>query len=175
VSRILHVTAPHLHFTSTLTRALVLDVLLIAVLLWTAPTAIRRLRETGDPYLLTHEFFDDLLARFTGPGRMRFVFQPIMASLLAVRDGRRDAATHQPPFLAAFLSSHGKKMWREALGSTRDLIAIAILLDVLSQALILGEVHPGAALIVGPVLIAVPYALVRALSNRIARREGAAR
>ena len=54
--------------------------------------------------------------------------------------------------------------------SVRNLAAIAILLDVVSQFLIFREVHPGAALLLGPVLIAFPYALSRALTNRIARR-----
>jgi hypothetical protein len=35
--------------------------------------------------------------------------------------------------------------------------------------MILGVSHPGAALIVGPVLITTPYALARALANRAAR------
>jgi len=59
---------------------------------------------------------------------------------------------------------------RSALGSVRDLVAIAIILDVISQFLIFHEVHPGAALVLGPVLIAIPYSISRGLANRIARR-----
>jgi len=33
-------------------------------------------------------------------------------------------------------------------------------------------VHPGAALVVGPILICLPYALSRALTNRLARLTG---
>jgi hypothetical protein len=57
-----------------------------------------------------------------------------------------------------------------ALSSVSNLIAVAILLDVISQYLIFREIHPGAALILGPVLIALPYSLSRALANRIAGR-----
>ena len=46
---------------------------------------------------------------------------------------------------------------------------MGILLDAISQWLILGVSHPGAALVVGPVLIVGPYSLARALSNRFAR------
>jgi len=35
-----------------------------------------------------------------------------------------------------------------------------------------GVSHPGAALMVGPVLIVAPYSLGRALSNRVARLRG---
>jgi hypothetical protein len=38
-----------------------------------------------------------------------------------------------------------------------------------SQLLIYGQLHPGAALVVGPVLISVPYAAARALTNRVVR------
>jgi len=48
------------------------------------------------------------------------------------------------------------------------LVAIAIILDLICQALILREVHPGAALLLGPVLISVPYSVSRTLVNRIA-------
>ncbi len=43
-------------------------------------------------------------------------------------------------------------------------------LDAEAQHLIFRQIHPGAALVVGPVLIATPYALARALSNRWTRR-----
>jgi hypothetical protein len=35
--------------------------------------------------------------------------------------------------------------------------------------MILGQSYPGAALVVGPVLITTPYAIARALSNRATR------
>ena len=47
--------------------------------------------------------------------------------------------------------------------------AIAIILDVISQFQIFGEFHPVAALLVGPVVIALPFSLSRALGRRIAR------
>ena len=58
---------------------------------------------------------------------------------------------------------------RSAFASIGDLVAIAIILDVISQFLIFREFHPLAALLVGPAAIAVPYSLSRALTNRIAR------
>jgi len=61
---------------------------------------------------------------------------------------------------------------RSALASVRDLVAVAILLDVAAQLLIFRMVHPGAALLFGPVLIGFPYASSRALTNRIVRQRG---
>lgn len=155
-----------------LSRSSILNLVLVAALLGTLPAAAWRLWQSGDAYLLTENFFADLLARLSGPGRLRFLLQPLMAIWLGVRGGRQDARAGLPPFLWAliFHGEHRARMWREALASVRDLIALAILLDLVAQALIFHQVRPGAALIIGPPLILVPYALSRALANRVARR-----
>ena len=56
--------------------------------------------------------------------------------------------------------------------ATAILAGLTLLLDAVFQWVILGVSHPGAALVVGPVLIGGPYALARALSNRLARLRG---
>jgi hypothetical protein len=157
---------------ASFSRSSALSVVVIAVLLAALPNAIRRIIQTGDPYLFTHDFFADLLARLSGPGRMRFIMQPTVAIVLGARDGTKDARAGLPPFIRALVSHGGHRtgMLRDMFASLRNLVAIAILLDVVSQFLIFREVHPGAALLLGPVLIAFPYALSRALTNRIARR-----
>ena len=66
-------------------------------------------------------------------------------------------------------------MLKTALVDVSTLVAVAILLDCISQFLILREVFPGAALVVGPVLIAIPYSLSRALSNRWFQKKAAQR
>jgi len=157
---------------ASVSRSSVLSAVVIGILLAALPGAIRRIIQTGNPYLFTHDFFADLLARLSGPGRMRFILQPTVAILLGARDGVKDARAGLPPFIWAlgFQGAHRPEMLRNMFASIRNLVAIAILLDVVSQFLIFREVHPGAALLLGPVLIAVPYALSRAFSNRIARR-----
>jgi len=151
-------------------RSLVLAVLMISIILLTVPGAIRRVIQSGDPYLFTERFFADMWARLSGPGRIRFLVQPTVAIFLGVRDGRRDSKKKCPPFLSweAFRRAHRPKLWREAITSVRDLVAIAIILDLIFQALIFREIHPGAALFLGPVLITVPYLVSRTLTNRIA-------
>jgi hypothetical protein len=54
----------------------------------------------------------------------------------------------------------------------RNLIAVGIVLDAVAQLLIYGQVHPGAAVVVGPVLICIPYAVARALSHRFMQLTG---
>jgi hypothetical protein len=62
---------------------------------------------------------------------------------------------------------------RSALRDVANLLLMGILVDSVCQWLILGASYPGAALVVGPVLIAGPYAVARALANRVVTiREG---
>ena len=44
---------------------------------------------------------------------------------------------------------------------------MGILVDSLCPWLILGISYPGAAVVVGPVLIMLPYSVARALANRV--------
>jgi hypothetical protein len=144
----------------------------ILVLLAALPFAVWEFIQTGELYLLSHRFLPDLVDRFHGPGRLRFIFQPSVAIILGARDGIKDHRANNPPFLWALFFHLADRWWllRSALASVRNLVAIAILLDVISQFLIFRMVHPGAALVLGPVLIGLPYAASRALTNRIAGR-----
>jgi hypothetical protein len=156
----------------SLSRSTVLTFLAVGILIIGIPGAIQRLIETGNPYLFTRDFFEDLLARLSGAGRLRFILQPTVALVIGMRDGIKDAREGLPPFLLALMSRTVRRchLLRSALMSVRDLISIAIILDVISQLLIFRRVHPAAALLVGPVLIAVPYASSRALANRFSRK-----
>ena len=42
-------------------------------------------------------------------------------------------------------------------------------MDAVAQLLIYKVIHPGAALLIGPLLVGVPYAMSRALTGRLAR------
>lgn len=154
-----------------ISRSSILLAIVAVVLLSSLPAAIRRLAQTGDPYLFTEQFFADLAARLTGAGKFRFIVQPIVAVVLGVRYGMKDVHANLPPFLTmlAFHASHRGHALRTAVRDVCDLVAIAILLDILSQWLIFREIHPAAAIILGPVLISVPYSLAREFTNRITR------
>jgi hypothetical protein len=152
-------------------RSSILTTLLILIILATLPGQIRRLVQTG-PYLFTWQFFQDMVARLSGPGRLRFLLQPSVAVFLGIRDGKNDARKGSPPFVWALLYHRERRLslLRDGVSSIRELVAIAILLDMISQYLIFREIHVGAALILGPALISVPYALSRTLANSIVVR-----
>jgi hypothetical protein len=85
------------------------------------------------------------VARPSGPGRLRFILQPVMAILLGTRDGVKDSRAGSPPFPwgLVFHGGHRTERLRSARASVRKLVAIAILLDIISQFLIFREIHPG--------------------------------
>jgi len=153
----------------SLSRSSLLTIVVIAVLLAATPFAVWEFLQTGELYMLSHRFLDDIVARFHGPGRLRFILQPAVSIILGARDGVKDARGGNPPFLSGlvFHPKERPQLLRSAVASVRDVVAVAILLDVIVQYLIFGIIHPGAALLLGPVLIGLPYASSRALTNRV--------
>jgi hypothetical protein len=147
---------------------LILASLTLLTLILSLPGSLRDAFERGGLYLFSQAFFEDIPKRLTGPGRFRFVLQPLVALLLGIRDGMIDARAGRPPYLYNLLFYQGQR--RELLRSSFDtvvnLILMGILLDSIVQWLILGASYPGAALVIGPVLITIPYVLTRALTNR---------
>ena len=127
--------------------------------------------QTGRIYLFSREFLEDLPRRFTGPGRLRFVLQPTLAIALGVRAGLADARAGNPPYLfgLAFASGRRRELLRSGLAAIRNLLAMGIVLDLVFQLVLYGAVHPGAALVIGPILICAPYAVSRALTTRVRR------
>ena len=127
--------------------------------------------ETGRVYLFSRQFLEELPARFTGRGRLRFILQPTIAILLGVRGGLRDARAGHPPYLFGLIFAGGRRrdLLRSGLAAIRNLLAAGIILDLVFQLVLYRSVHPGAAVVIGPILICAPYALSRALSNRVAR------
>lgn len=149
----------------------VLAGLTVFALALSLPGALRDTWERGGIYLFSREFFEDIPKRLMGPGRFRFILQPVVAIALGIGAGRADRRSGRPPYLQALLSGSEARgeLLRGALRGIANLLLMGILLDAVSQWLILGVSYPGAALIVGPVLIATPYAVARGLANRLTK------
>jgi hypothetical protein len=154
---------------ATLSTALTIVAALI--LLAAIPSAVRDTLDTGRVYLFSRQFLDELPQRLTGPVRLRFVLQPLVAILLGWRSGRADVRAGRPAYLYGLVtgSVDRKASLRNGFAVVRDLVAVGIVLDAVAQLLIYRQVHPGAAVVIGPVLICLPYAVSRALSYRIVR------
>ncbi|HUM01027.1 MAG TPA: hypothetical protein VL084_01995 [Thermoanaerobaculia bacterium] len=157
---------------SALSPTLVVGLLTLAVLAVSVPGALREAAERGSFYLFSAEFLRDLPKRLAGPGRLRFVLQPLMAILLGIRSARADVAAGRPPYLRGLLfhAGHRAALMKSSLESIATLLLAGILADSVFQWILLGISYPGAAIVVGPVLIGVPYALSRAAAGAVIRR-----
>lgn len=160
-----------------LRRETIVTALALVVVAAAMPGAILDTMETGRVYLFSREFLEELPQRFTGPGRFRFILQPMLAILLGVRGGLADAKAGKPPYLFGLLfdAENRSELLRSGAAAIRTLLAAGIILDVVFQLVIYHEVHPGAAVVVGPILTCAPYALSRALTTRLARWWGNSR
>lgn len=148
---------------------LVLAVLTVLALSLSVPGSLTEAWQRGGFYVFSREFFTDLPRRLTGPGRFRFVLQPAFAIAIGIAAGRADARAGRPPYLYALLRDREgrRELLREAFRSIAHLVLAGVLVDSVCQWLILGASYPGAAILVGPVLIALPYSIARALTNRV--------
>jgi hypothetical protein len=115
-------------------------------------------------------FWTNLVERPEGPLAMRFVLQPIVAALLAVRDGMKDARSGRSPYFWTVLSSpvERKARLREGFAATGKVMIIAIVLDAIYQYLALKAFFPGEAIVVAFVLAFLPYLLLRGPVARVA-------
>ncbi len=154
----------------TLRRDTIVTVLALLVIALAIPFALVDTLETGRVYLFSRQFLEELPQRFTGPGRLRFILQPIIAILLGVRGGLADAKTGKPPYLHGLLldAEHRREFLRSGVAHLRNLLAAGIILDIVFQLVLYHSVHPGAALVVAPILICMPYAVARPLTTRLA-------
>ena len=152
-----------------LRRDTLLTVLAILVIAMTLPFAIVDTIETGRVHLFSKQFLEELPQRFTGAGRFRFILQPTLAIVLGIRSGLADAKAGNPHYLYALLfgGRRRRELLRSGLAAIRNLVAMAIIMDIVFQLILYRSVHPGAAVVIGPILICFPYALSRTLTTRL--------
>ncbi len=155
----------------TLRRDNIVTAIALLVIAAAIPFAVKDTIESGRVYLFSRQFLEELPQRFTGPGRLRFILQPVVAIVLGVRGGLADARAGNPPYLFGLLfdAANRRALLRSGVAAITTLLAMGIILDIVFQLVLYHEVHPGAALAVGPILIALPYALSRGVTNRLAR------
>lgn len=123
---------------------------------------------------VTHEILkqiNHLLGRIEGPLSFRIVIQPLVAMVLAVRAGVRDAREGRPPHGWAILtdSANRGKLLQESWRDTAKVFIAAIIIDLIYEVIALRRIYPGQSAIVATTLALVPYLIIRGPANRIAR------
>jgi hypothetical protein len=117
-------------------------------------------------------FWENVLARPRQSLGLRFILQPTMATILALRDGIRDARTGRPLNLWAMISDPAVRSarLREGIEAIGKIFLIAIAIDIGYQLIELNAFYPGEALLVAALLAFIPYLIVRGPAARLARR-----
>jgi hypothetical protein len=121
-----------------------------------------------------HDFvriIENFVARLDGPLHFRFIFQPLMAIFLAIRDGRRDASEGKSPYRLFTEPGQRGEVLRSGWQSAGKVFVIALILDAVYQSRVLARFYPGEALLVALVLAVVPYFFVRGPVNQLMRRK----
>jgi len=118
---------------------------------------------------------------FGGKFQIRLILQPLIAIILGLRFGVRDAKAGKRPFFHALVHGDGHRgaLLKQAARDVMTPLIVAVIIDSILQQLINHRIRPLAAVIVGGILVLLPFLIVRALANRVwthgrARRSRAA-
>jgi hypothetical protein len=105
--------------------------------------------------------------------RFRFILQPVMATIVAIRDGLEDARSGRSPYVATVLGNPQERAarLRHGLNATARIIALGLVMDVIYQAIVFRTFYPDQALVVALVLAFVPYVIIRGVTVRIWRSQ----
>jgi hypothetical protein len=116
--------------------------------------------------------WENFVGRTEGPMNFRFIFQPLVASFLAIRAGIRDAREGRPAFLWSAITNANSRadLLREGFKDISKVFVIALSLDLIYQLLVLRGIYLLELLFTGSILAIVPYILLRGPINRVARR-----
>jgi hypothetical protein len=116
----------------------------------------------------------DILARPNGPMTFRFILQPAMAAIAALRDGVKDARLGRRPYLWAIMrgvrsdEGRGGRLW-EGIVSTARILILGVVIDTIYQWVEFKTFYPVQAAVIAVLLAFVPYLLLRGPFERIAR------
>ena len=90
-----------------------------------------------------------LLERPGGPMSFRFILQPLMAAIVAIRDGIKDARANRSPYLLAIAHNPSERLGNlgEGLTATARIILLGLLMDLIYQILVFQRFYPDEAVI----------------------------
>jgi hypothetical protein len=120
---------------------------------------------------MIHRAVEQLLGRASGPLHFRLVLQPIVATVIAIRAGLKDARENQPAFFWTVLTDPAERqqLLQSGWKDLTKIFIVAMVLDAVYQLIELHAFYVIQALIVAIVLAVVPYVLVRGPVNRLKR------
>ena len=117
------------------------------------------------------EMGSELIGRLHGPFAFRFVLQPLMASIFAIRYGVKDAREGKPAYFWSVVAhpAERRELLREGWGHVLRVVILAVVMEVLYEIIVFKAIRPLQLVLVVLGLAFVPYLLLRGPINRIAR------
>lgn len=114
--------------------------------------------------------FENLMSRPDGPLSFRFLIQPTVAIILAIRAGLRDAHNKEAPFLWSLFSNADQRTQLLSQGwkDVRTVFIVALVFDAVFQVMMHSSIFAGELIVTAILLAIVPYVLIRGLVTRIA-------
>ena len=119
---------------------------------------------------LIARYIGDLTARVSGPMWFRFILQPTMAIIFALRAGLKDARTGKPAYFWSVVTNpaHRRDLLRDGWKDVAKVFTIAFVLDTVYQLIELHWFYPLQALLIAFALAFLPYLLLRGPFRRLA-------
>ena len=116
--------------------------------------------------------WNNLLTRPSGPLGFRFILQPAMAAIVAIREGLYDARAGRSPFAWTIISNARERggRLREGINATARILLLGLAMDTIYQIIVFKAFYPYEAVIIAVLLAFLPYLLIRGLASRIARK-----
>ena len=118
-----------------------------------------------------HRVWQQLIERPTGPMAFRFILQPIMAAVAALRDGVNDAKSRRSPYFWALLTNpfeSGHSLYEGLISAVR-VIFLGLCMDAIYQWIVLRTFYPAEAVIIAIALAYFAHLLLRGPIARVAR------
>lgn len=114
-------------------------------------------------------FWEGIWHELSTAGRFRLILQPTLAVILGIRVGLADARAGHQPFLARLVrGAHERwRLVRESIVHAAAPLTLALVMDSVFQYLALGRIRILAAVVVGILLVWLPFSSTRGLSNRV--------
>jgi hypothetical protein len=111
----------------------------------------------------------ELLGLFDGPTAFRFILQPMVATILAVRAGMRGPRDGRPTYSWSF-AGHRMEYSLDDWKNLAKVFAWAVTIDFVCEIIEFHSIYPIQSLSVATMLAVVPYLFLRGPMSRIMRQ-----
>jgi hypothetical protein len=120
---------------------------------------------------VTARFWEELISRPSGPLAFRFILQPVMAGLLAIRDGYKDASNNRSPYLWTILHDPLRRADRlhEGIQAVARVLLLGIGMEFAYQLFVLKGFRPIELVVIVFLLAFLPYLMLRGPAARVSR------